>query len=147
MYVPSLGADPIGPNVMHQLSSPILHAHAPTRNSMNNTCDVHGIGRADLPSGGTQRRVGEMLNWSAILLDPWLALSLLTRITRRMRNSWWTALLGNVPTLFSLSVFSLENRSSQLSLQIGLKKETFSTSNGRATTWGELQMLPSSPYW
>ena len=58
----TLGADPIGPNVMHQLSSPILHAHAPTRNSMNNTC---GIGRADLPpirrNSTTSRRNVELV--------------------------------------------------------------------------------------
>ena len=138
-----VGADPIGQNVM--LSSPlIVLLLAPTQN-MAGTILV--MFRADLPSGGTQWRVREMLNWSSILFDPWLALSLLTTITHRKRNSWWTALLGNVPLLTALWVFSLAYRSSQPLLQIGLKKEIFSTSHGRATTWGGVKMLPSLPCW
>jgi len=79
-----------------------------------------------------------MLNWSAILMDPMLALSQLTRITHRMRNSWLTALFENVPPLVLLSRFSLEYRSSQPSLQIALKNKTFSTSNGSVlgACWG-----------
>jgi hypothetical protein len=132
-----VGANPIGQNVM--LSSPLIVIPlVPTQNVAGTIIVLY---RNNLPSGGTQRRVAEMLYLSSILLDPWLALSLLTRITRSMRNSWWTALLGNELPLTLLWQFSLEYRSSQPLLQIGLKKETAFTSNGRATTVSIIAVL------